>query len=94
MRLPFLLAMAWRESRCQRRRLALYTGAVSLGVAALVAINSFRANVTASVHAQARTLLGADLELAARTPFPDSIETVLDSVARSGVPTARVTSFA
>jgi len=74
--------------------LALYLGSVSLGVAALVAINSFRANVTASVHAQARTLLGADLELRSRVPFPDSIESVLDSLHRSGAPLARVTSFA
>jgi putative ABC transport system permease protein len=93
-RLPFALAMAWRDSRGSRRRLALYLGSVSLGVAALVAINSFGANVTTSVHAQARTLLGADLELRARAPFPDSVETVLDSVRRSGVPLARVTSFA
>jgi putative ABC transport system permease protein len=91
---PFALVMAWRESRGSRRRLALYLSSVSLGVAALVAINSFRANVTASVHAQARTLLGADLELRSRSPFPDSVETVLDSLHRSGAPLARVTSFA
>jgi putative ABC transport system permease protein len=90
----FTLAMAWRESRGSRRRLVLTVGAVSLGVAALVAINSFSANVTASVRAQARTLLGADVALRSRSPFPDSIEAVLDSVARSGVPLARVTSFA
>jgi putative ABC transport system permease protein len=93
-RLPFALALAWRESRGSRRRLALYLGSVSLGVAALVAINSFGANVKTSVQAQARTLLGADLELRARAPFPDSVEAVLDSVRRSGVPLARVTSFA
>jgi putative ABC transport system permease protein len=94
MKVPFALAMAWREGRGSRRRLALYLSSVSLGVAALVAINSFRANVTASVHAQARTLLGADLVLRARVPFPDSIEAVLDSLRRSGAPLARVTSLA
>ncbi|MDP3909916.1 MAG: ABC transporter permease [Gemmatimonadales bacterium] len=82
--------MALRESRRSRRRLALYLAAVSLGVAALVAINSFSANVSAAVRAQARELLGADLELRSRGPFPDSIETVLDS-ARANA--ARVTSF-
>lgn len=84
----FTLLMALRESRRSRRRLALYLSAVSLGVAALVAINSFSANVSAAVRAQARELLGADLELRSRGPFPDSIETVLDSAAA-----ARVTSF-
>ncbi|MGH7538198.1 MAG: ABC transporter permease [Gemmatimonadales bacterium] len=90
----FALIMAWRESRRSWRRLTLYLGAVSLGVAALVAINSFSANVTSSVRAQARTLLGADLALESRSPFPEPVRAVLDSVARSGVPVARVTSFA
>ena len=94
MKLPFTLVMAWRESRRSRRRLALYLSAVSLGVAALVAINSFGANVTVSVQAQARTLLGADLELHSRSPFPAPIEALLDSLARGGAPQARVTSFA
>lgn len=84
----FVLAMALRESRRSRRRLALYLSAVSLGVAALVAINSFSANVAAAVRGQARELLGADLELRSRQPFPDSIDALLDSVAA-----ARVTSF-
>lgn len=94
MRLPFALRMAWRESRGSRRRLTLYLGAVSLGVAALVAINSFSANVTASIHAQARTLLGADLELRSRSPFPPPVDSLLDSLRHAGLPTARVTSFA
>ncbi len=94
MTLPFTLLMAWRESRRSRRRLALYLSAVSLGVAALVAINSFGANVTASVQAQARTLLGADLELRARSPFPAPVEALLDSLKHGGTPLARVTSFA
>jgi putative ABC transport system permease protein len=91
---PFTLVMAWRESRRSRRRLALYLGAVSLGVAALVAINSFGANVTTSIQAQARTLLGADLELNSRAPFPAPVEALLDSLRRDAVPLARVTSFA
>ena len=94
MRPPFALVTAWRESRGSRRRLTLYLASVSLGVAALVAINSFRANVAASVHAQARTLLGADLELRSRKAFPDSVESLLDSLRRSGASLARVTSFA
>jgi putative ABC transport system permease protein len=67
---------------------------VSLGVAALVAINSFSANVTAAVHAQARSLLGADLELRSRKAFTPPVDTLLDSLARAHVPVARVTSFA
>jgi putative ABC transport system permease protein len=37
--LPMLFRLAWRESRTARRRLALYMSSISLGVAALVAID-------------------------------------------------------
>src|SRR2546430_4758229 len=91
---PFSVRMAWRESRRSRRRLVLYLSSVSLGVAALVAINSFSANVTASVHAQARSLLGADLELRARNGFTKPVEALLDSLRQQKIPVSRVTSFA
>jgi putative ABC transport system permease protein len=86
--------MARREGRGSRRRLALYMSAITLGVAALVAINSFRQNVTAAISAQAREVLGADLELSSRQRFDSVVQGVLDSTARSGVPVSRVTSFA
>jgi putative ABC transport system permease protein len=91
---PFALSMARREGRGSRRRLALYMGSITLGVAALVAINSFRKNVTDAISGQARELLGADLELSSRRPFDSTITALLDSTAGSGVPLARVTSFA
>ena len=39
--------LAWRESRTARRRLLLYMSSISLGVAALVAIDSFSENIDA-----------------------------------------------
>ena len=51
----------WRESRTARRRLLLYMSSISLGVAALVAIDSFSANIIQSVHDQSRALLGGDI---------------------------------
>ncbi|HWP37977.1 MAG TPA: FtsX-like permease family protein, partial [Gemmatimonadales bacterium] len=91
---PFALAMARREARASRRRLALYMSSITLGVAALVAINSFRENVTAGINAEARNLLGADIELTSRQPFDSVIEGLLDSARREGIELARVTSFA
>lgn len=90
----FALAMARREGRGSRRRLALYMSAITLGVAALVAINSFRKNVAVAISGQAREVLGADLELSSRQPFDSAVRDILDSTARSGVPVSRVTSFA
>jgi putative ABC transport system permease protein len=71
----------------------LYTSAIALGVAALVAINSFRMNVADAVHRESRTLLGADLELRAGQAFPTAIQSLLDSVSAAGTPVSYVTNF-
>lgn len=89
----FVLRMAWREGRAARRRLSLLTGAVAAGVAALVAINSFTVNLTDSVAAQARALLGADLSISSRRPFPERTSLLVDSLATTDR-VARVVSFA
>lgn len=89
-----LLRLAWRESRTARRRLALYMSSIAFGVAALVAIDSFASNVTRSVRAQSRTLLGGDLALQSRGTFPAAVDTLLDSLAAQGIPAARVTTLA
>jgi putative ABC transport system permease protein len=89
-RAPFWLKLAWREARSSARRLGVYMGAITLGVAALVAINSFRAQVVDSVDAEAKALLGADLRLNSNRAFPDTVEAVLDSTAAAGIPVARV----
>ena len=66
-RVLFVLAMAWREGRAARRRTFFLTVAIAVGVAALVAINSFTDNLRESVRQQARALLGADLALSSGT---------------------------
>ena len=57
----WLFNMAWRDSRRSRQRLLLFMSAIVLGIAALVAINSFGDNLARSIDDQARELLGADL---------------------------------
>lgn len=76
----FVLRMAWRESRSGRRRLWLLTGAVTAGVAALVAINSFTQNLRTSVAEQARTLLGADLSITGRQAPTPRVNALIDSL--------------
>ncbi|WP_309673165.1 FtsX-like permease family protein [Gemmatimonas sp.] len=89
-----LLRLAWRESRTARRRLALYMSSIAFGVAALVAIDSFAGNVTRSIRAQSRTLLGGDMALQARAAFPAVVDTLLDSLRTDNIATSRVTTFA
>jgi putative ABC transport system permease protein len=90
----FVTAMVRRESRASMRRLGPHTLSIAIGVAALVAINSFRADVEWSVRSQARTLFGADLALRRNQAFSDTVLSALDSVATSGVPVSYSTSFA
>ena len=94
MTLNCLLRLAWKESRTARKRLALYMSSIALGVTALVAIDSFADNVTGSIREQSRTLLGGDLALETRAAFTPSVNSLLDSLSRGGIKSARVTSLA
>jgi putative ABC transport system permease protein len=67
---------------------------IAFGVAALVAIDSFAGNVTGSIRDQSRTLLGGDISLGARAEFPAVVDTLLDSLKSTGIPNARITTFA
>ncbi|KPK63448.1 MAG: hypothetical protein AMS21_06670 [Gemmatimonas sp. SG8_38_2] len=89
----FTLAMARREARTTRRRLAVYIVAITLGVAALVAINSFKANVTSAVSGQARDLMGADLQLGSRWGITEDIDAFIDSLVVDSTDISRVLSF-
>src|SRR5438477_6488663 len=88
-----LLAIAWRESRTARRRLLLYMSSISLGVSALVAIDSFSENVTRSVHEQSRILMGGDVEMTKRDSIPARVQTLIDSLHRAGYGVTRSTNF-
>ena len=88
-----LARLAWRESRTARRRLLLYMSSIALGVAALVAIDSFAGNVNRSIREQSRALVGGDISFRSRQAFPERADSLLDSLGRSGIPTARVVSF-
>ena len=86
-------SLAWRESRTARRRLLLYMSSISLGVAALVAIDSFSANIVQSVKDQSRAIMGGDISFNSRRPFPPAVDSLFDSLSRHGISFARVTTF-
>ena len=89
-----LLDLAWRESRTARRRLLLYMSSISLGVAALVAIDSFASNTQRSVREQARALLGGDVSITSRQEIPQPVLLALDSLRREFVRVTVVSTFA
>ncbi len=86
-------SLAWRESRTARRRLLLYMSSISLGVAALVAIDSFSANIIQSVKDQSRALMGGDISFNSSKPIPPAVDSLFDSLASQGLSFARVTTF-
>ena len=88
-----LAGLAWRESRTARRRLLLYMSSISLGVAALVAIDSFAVNITQSIAEQSRALVGGDVALSSRQTFTPRMEKLLDSLQRTGSGVARMAEF-
>jgi putative ABC transport system permease protein len=86
-------SLAWRESRTARRRLLLYMSSISLGVAALVAIDSFSANIVQSVKDQSRSLMGGDISFSSSKPIPPAVDSLFDSLSHHGVSFARLTTF-
>lgn len=60
----WIFIMAWRDARKSKSRLLLFISSIVIGIAALVAINSFSDNLQSDINSQANELLGADLELA------------------------------
>lgn len=76
----WLLKMAWRDSRNNRKRLLLFISSIVLGIAALVAISSFGENLEKAVNEQAKTLLGADLSIQSSIPFNKTSKVLFDSL--------------
>ena len=88
---PWVWKMAWRDSRRSRRRLVLFSTSIAMGIAALVAIGSFGRALRAAMEQQAKSLLGADLEIGSRQPLSSDAEAFLRSL---GGEQARETAFA
>ncbi|WP_439585075.1 ABC transporter permease [Dyadobacter bucti] len=77
---PWLLKMAWRDSRKNRSRLLLFISSIVLGIAALVAIYSLGDNLRQNIDSQAATLIGADLALMGNKAVSGKVKTMVDSM--------------
>lgn len=85
----WIFLMAWRDSRKNRSRLFLFISSIILGIAALVAMNSFNENLRKDIDSQAAELIGADLELESRREpsaeamqFIDSLKALSEDFAK------------
>ena len=80
---PWLLQMAWRDSRKNRSRLLLFISSIILGIAALVAIYSLGDNLRQNIDDQAATLIGADLALYGNKPVSGKSKALVDSLSKT-----------
>ncbi|SHE59603.1 ABC transporter permease [Pedobacter caeni] len=87
----WLFKMAWRDSRKSRSRLFLFISSIVLGIAALVAVYSFRDNLQRDIDNQAKELTGADLMIESRRAPKESVAAMLDTL---GEQQAREKNFA
>lgn len=78
--LEWVIKMAWRDSRRNRSRLFLFVSSIILGVAALVAIQTFSENLQQDINSQAKTIIGADLAIQSNRLFSDDIKELMDSL--------------
>lgn len=70
--------MAWRDARSNKKRLFVYISAIIIGVAAQVAITSFRDSLNHTIGNQSKELLGADLEIETEQPPPDTLKSYFE----------------
>ncbi len=82
--------MAWRDARSNKKRLFVYISAIIIGVAAQVAITSFRDSLNNTIDNQSKELLGADLEIETEQPPPDTLIAYFDEL---GGEQATITEF-
>ncbi|MGN5953087.1 ABC transporter permease [Sphingobacterium lactis] len=76
----WIFLMAWRDSRKNRGRLFLFISSIILGIASLVAMNSFNENLKKDIDQQAAQLIGADLEIESRKQPSEEAMKFIDSL--------------
>ena len=72
--------MAWLDGKHNFKRLLLYTSSIVIGIASIVAIDSFNENLQADIDRQAKDLLGADLVIRSSTPLDSAFSHRLDTL--------------
>ena len=91
--MPFVMAMAWRETRAGWRHFVYFFTCIAVGVGALVGVALFGANVERAVTREARGLLGGDLEIRLTRPMSPAGLEVLASLAPRGITMTHVSEL-
>src|SRR5437879_11688701 len=81
----FVSRMAWRETRAAWRHFAYFFVCIALGVAALVGVDLFAANLERAIQREARSLMAADVELRTTRPLISEADGVLMKLDGRGI---------
>ena len=92
--LPWVLRMAWRDSRKNRGRLVLFISSIVIGITALVAIYALGDNLQKDIDRQAATLVGADLVVNTNRALDDGAQRLIDTLGARSAAVSREQRFA
>ncbi len=76
----WLLKMAWRDGRASGKKLFLFMASIILGIAAVVAIQSFSDSLKSNISSQSRSLMGADYIIDSSQPPNERVLEIMDSL--------------
>jgi putative ABC transport system permease protein len=91
--MPFVIRMAWRETRAAWRHFLYFFFCIALGVGTLVGIGLFAANVEGTVAREARGLMGGDLEVRLTRPISTDGYDILRSLQRQAIDVLHVSEL-
>ena len=76
----WLFKMAWRDGKASGKRLLLFIASIVLGIAAVVSIQSFSANLEDNIALQSKALMGADFRIDSNQPPNERVQEIIDSL--------------
>ena len=76
----FLFRTAIADAKTQWGKLFLFISSIVLGIAALVAINSFNDNIVKDIDRQSASILGADIVISGNKKLPTALEPALKNL--------------
>ncbi len=90
---PFILNMAWRETRSAWRHFIYFLVCIAIGVGALTGVSLFGTEVEKTVNIEARSLLGGDLEIRLSRLISPQGQAVLHSLSSRGISLTHVSEL-
>jgi putative ABC transport system permease protein len=91
--IPFILKMAWRETRAAWRHFLYFLVCVAIGVGAVTGVSLFGNRIERVVNQEARSLLGGDLEIWLTRQISEHGQMILHSLREQGVTMTHVTEL-